>query len=281
VSAGRALADRDATTHAADAARHVERLPLDAFTVVLSALSPEGAATLLAHVAPSHAAQALARLPADRAAEVAAHIPLDLLAALCRRLDPEARRDLLETLPPNHAEPLRTLLQHEPGTAGGVMDPKVLVVSEASTIADARALIAAQPAHLYYYVYAVDAAHRLVGVFDLAELLQADPSAPVRGILKANVVWLSAEAPLESVFVHAGWREFDALPVVDSDRRFLGVIRHRRMRQLVERSRALTDEGQAVRTVLALGEIYWLGLCGLLQGIATTATGTASGGDRR
>jgi hypothetical protein len=103
----------------------------------------------------------------------------------------------------------------------------------------------------------------------------------VTRILKVNVLWLSAEAPLESVFVHPGWREFDALPVVDRDRRFLGVIRHRRMRQLVEQSRSLTDEGQAVRTVLALGEIYWLGLCGLLQGIATTATGTASGGDRR
>jgi magnesium transporter len=281
VSAGRALADRYATTHAAEAARHVERLPLDAFTAVLSGLSPEGAATLLAHVAPSRAAQGLARLPADRAREVAVHVSLDLLAALCRRLDPDARRDLLETLPQSHAEPLRTLLQYEPGTAGGIMDPKVLVVSSAATIADARALIAAQPANLYYYVYAVDAAHRLVGVFDLAELLQADPSAPVTRILRANVLWLSAEAPLESVFVHPGWREFDALPVVDRDRRFLGVIRHRRMRQLVEQSRGLTDEGQAVRTVLALGEIYWLGLCGLLQGIATTATGTASGGDRR
>jgi hypothetical protein len=31
---------------------------------------------------------------------------------------------------------------------------------------------------------------------------------------------------------------------------------------------------------MALGEIYWLGLCGLLQGIASTATDVASEGAR-
>jgi hypothetical protein len=43
------------------------------------------------------------------------------------------------------------------------------------------------------------------------------------------------------------------------------------MRQLLETHRQGTPGEPAVQTVMALGEIYWLGLCGLLQGFATTA----------
>jgi hypothetical protein len=43
------------------------------------------------------------------------------------------------------------------------------------------------------------------------------------------------------------------------------------MRQLREERGAQSDKDGAVRTVVALGEIYWLGLCGLVQGFATAA----------
>ncbi|HUF47959.1 MAG TPA: hypothetical protein VMM93_09085, partial [Vicinamibacterales bacterium] len=117
---------------------------------------------------------------------------------------------------------------------------------------------------------------RLVGVFDLAELQQADADQPVRAIANSSVTWLSADAPLASVFAHPGWRTLDAMPVVDDGRRFLGVLRHRTMRQLQEQDTPASGDDRTVRTVMALGEIYWLGLCGLLQGIAVTASESAA-----
>ena len=67
--------------------------------------------------------------------------------------------------------------------------------------------------------------------------------------------------------------------MVDHDGRFLGVLRHRRMRQLQEEDTPASGDDRAVRTVMALGEVYWLGLCGLLQGIAATASESAAPGD--
>ena len=260
-------------------ARHVERLDRSDGVAVVSALAPQAVATLLPYVAPGHAARLVADLPDEVSAAVTTLMPVDGVAALLRRLDPAEAGRLLGALPAGQAQSVGALLAHRPGTAGGVMDPEVVTVPLAVTVADARQLLASAPAHLYYYVYVVDPEHRLAGVFDLAELMQADPAAPVGAIVTASVTWLSADAPLESVFAHPGWRVFDAMPVVDHQRRFVGVLRHRRMRQLQEQKAPAGPEDQTVRTVMALGEIYWLGLCGLLQGIASTATESPASGD--
>lgn len=273
------LARHYATTYPDEMARHVERLDRADRVAVLSALPPPTVATLLPHVGPGHAARAIADLPDEVSAAVTTLMPADGVAALLRRLDPADAERLLGALPADQAHSVGALLAHRPGTAGGVMDPEVVTVPLAVTVADARQLLASAPEHLYYYVYVLDPERHLSGVFDLAELMQADPAAPVRAIITARVTWLSADAPLESVFAHPGWRVYDAMPVVDHQRRFVGVLRHRRMRQLQEQTTPASGEDQAVRAVMALGEIYWLGLCGLLQGIASTASEPPTSGD--
>ena len=169
---------------------------------------------------------------------------------------------------------VRALLHYPADSAGGVMDPLVLTAPLSASVDETQALVSAQPGHVYYYLYVVDPSHRLVGVVDLAELLQASPDRPLEAVMHASVVWLPAESSLEAVFAHAGWQQYDAIPVLAADRRLLGVIRHRRMRQLLAERRTATPAEPVVTTVMALGEIYWLGLCGLLQGIASTAAET-------
>lgn len=271
MSASLALVEHYAMTHPDEVARRLERLHPGDAVLVLSAVLPGTAAALLPHLAPGHAARVLADLPADLAAAVIGLMRVDGAASLLRRMDPAVASRLLGTLPAEQARGVGALLAHDPATAGGVMDPYVLTVPMAATVAEVRALLETTPEHLYYYVYVIDLEHRLAGVFDLAELMQADPGESVRAIVEPRVTWLSADAPLESVFAHPGWRALDAMPVVDDDRRYLGVLRHRHMRQLREQEAPVSDD-RAVRTMMALGEIYWLGLCGLLQGIASTAT---------
>jgi magnesium transporter len=279
VSARLDLVEHYAMTWPDEVARHVERLDPDHAVIVFSALPHPTAASLLPHLAAGHAARIVADLPAEAAAAVTGLMRADGAASLLRRMNPAVVSRILGELPADQARGVSALLAHGPATAGGVMDPDVLTVPVAATVADARILLETAPEHLYYYVYVIDVEHRLAGVFDLAELMQADPGEPVRAIIKPSVTWLSADAPLDSVFAHPGWRTFDAMPVVDSDRRFLGVLRHRRMRQLQEQESTANNDDGAVRIVMALGELYWLGLGGLLQGLASTATTSAASGE--
>jgi Mg/Co/Ni transporter MgtE len=276
VTAALMLVEQYVTTHPEGAARRVERASDADQARIVASLPPPQCATLLRHMAPAMAVRALSTLNPEAAADALALLPLDLTASLVRRLDAVAAEPLLDAMPATLREAVRALLAHAPNTAGGVMDPLVLTVPLAATVGEARTIVEREPGHLYYYVFVVDGEHRLTGVCDLAELMQADPADPLQVVVKAGVVWIAASTPLDAVVVHPAWQHFDALPVVGESRRFLGLLRHRRVRQIVAQGAQATGQDGAVRTVVALGEIYWLGLCGLLQGISATASEPAA-----
>jgi len=274
MSADQALFDRYVATHPDDVARHLERLETGTASALLAGLAPDHAALLVPRVSPNAAAEAIAALEPAAAAGVLDALPIEVVTQLLRRLSPERVSLLLEDMPAGRAEPIRRLLASAPGTAGAVMDPLAFVVPVSVSASEARDLAAAHPQRLYHYLYAVDAEHRLVGVLDLPQLMRAEPTTPIRRLMTDQVVWLSADATLETVFAHPGWHQFDALPVIDADRHVVGVLRHRRMRHLQAERAGHGGAEAGVGTVLALGEIYWLGLCGLLQGFAAAASTT-------
>jgi magnesium transporter len=272
MSATQALLAAYVDADASDVARQVERLAARDVGPLLSVLGADSAALLLPHLAPATAVGGLAEVDRGQAATILGSLEPDLAVSYLRQMQPTVADEILAALPDETAAPLRSLLAYPPESAGGVMDPLVLTAPFLATVAETRMLIERHPAHLYYYVYVVDTTHRLAGVVDLAELLQADAAQPLRMVTRPATAWLVADLPLQAVFEHVGWQRFDALPVVDSERRFLGIIRHRRMRQLAAARQPVAPNEAGVRTVMALGEVYWLGLCGLLQGIASTAS---------
>lgn len=271
MSAEQVLLERFVAEYPDEVARHAEQLDPDARATLFAGLPSALGASLVQRVAPALACDGLRSMDQASAAGLVHALPIEIGASLIRRLPPEVAEPVLNALPPEHALPMRQLLDYRPDTAGAVADPLVLVVPHATSVAGARGLIETHPEHLYYYVYVVDAEHRLVGVFDVPELMRGQPADPIDRVMTSEVTWLSADATLESVFAHPGWHALDAMPVVDASGRFMGVLRHRRMRQLQEQRGAQADRDEVVRTVVALGEIYWLGLCGLLQGFATAA----------
>jgi hypothetical protein len=72
-----------------------------------------------------------------------------------------------------------------------------------------------------------------------------------------------------AILAHPGWRRFHALPVVDRDAVLLGAIRYQTFRGLEDAARDQSRRADAVTTVFALGELYWLGLSGLLDGLSS------------
>jgi len=269
------LLARYVEAHPDEVARRCDGMSTEGVSAVLQAMDPATAAALVRHLAPVQAVAALAMLPAEDAASMLTALPIDVTVSLLRQFDPATRLALVDLLPDDIAAPVRTLMSYPAASAGGAMDPAVLTAPMSATVADVRALVARFPNHLYYYVYVVDEDQRLAGALDLAELFQAESDVSVRDVMHTPVSSLSADASLDAVFAHPAWRHFDALPVVADEHRFVGAIRHRRMRQLLEAQQAGRQREPGVQTVMALGEIYWLGLCGLLQGIASTASESA------
>src|SRR5512146_173882 len=74
------------------------------------------------------------------------------------------------------------------------------------------------------YLYVVDDAHRLVGVVPTRRLLMSQPAEPIASIMLDRVVSVPADASVLVACEFFILYRYLAFPVVDADRRLLGIV---------------------------------------------------------
>lgn len=267
MDAAERLARAFVAEHPDEAARLLERAdPADAAAVLAAVPDAVGAAVYGA-LGPAPAAACTAALDDAALEAIVAALPLDAAGPALRRVAPQRRAALLERLPADQRGPLAAMLEFSENSAGALADPLVLTLTEDLTVADAQRQLRSASQRFFYYLYVVARDGTLVGVLALPELMAANLRDTVANVMRRDVVRLDAAAPLATVVVHPGWRDFDALPVVDAAGRLVGAVRHKTIRRLGR-------EGGTpmLNTIVGLSELYWAGLAGLLATFAPAAT---------
>ena len=275
------LLARFVLAHPLEAARLLESKPFSDVAPVLSDLPSEASVALLACLNPLSAAGSLELVDVERAAKTLSATRLDAAAAILRAMPLGPRSAVLEALRPELRRSLAPLLRYAEGTAGALMDPEVLSVDENASAGEALERLRRSPQHALYYVYVVDHAHRLVGVVNLRELMEARPEQPLGLQSTRSVESLSARASSASILAHPAWQRFHALPVVEPDGRFLGVIRYESVRELEGRFLDKGMEDHGAETARALGELYTLGFRGLFEWGAMALLGSVESKGRQ
>lgn len=255
------------SAHPEDAARVLERLP-PRDQAKLFANAPPGAGKVMGHMAPPTAATCLALMNGARALHIVRELSLDFKLSLLRCMEDHDRERLLQALGTEEGEPLRTLLRYPDNTAGALMDPYLLSVPDDITAGEALRRMRSSHRPMLYYLYVLDREHHLVGVTTLRELMRARPSYALSSVMRREVVRLPAAVRSDDIVKNPHWREFHALPVVDEQERFLGAIRHETLRRVEQEVAQSSYKGGTVDTLLALGELYWVGLASLMPGMA-------------
>lgn len=267
------LALNFAQEHPSDAALILERLAPEDAADYLDELPPRAAAEVVDRMASSAAADCIGRLSRQRFGQIISTLPLNSAAGLLRRLEPERQEHLLKQAPPEVAALLGRLLRYPENCAGALMDPRVLALPEDITASEALARVRRVPRRALYYLYVVNREQKLVGVLNLRELMLAAPRDNLTAAMRREVWRLTALAGRAAIVDHPAWREVHALPVVDDDGVFLGVLRYETLRRLEGETKSPSPAGGALSAVLSLGELYWVGLAGVLTDL--TALGTA------
>ena len=258
------------SAHPAQSARVLESIPSPDAAEVIEALPVGLFSGLLRCLAPITGANVLQLLPPEKAAEILSATRTDVAAAVLRAMGSEQRSFVLERLSPPSRKGLGRLLRYADGSAGALMDPGVVSISEGLSVAEALQRVRHDPEHTLYYLYVVDEGQKLVGVVTFRDLMGTRPDQLVELVAVREVASLPARASWQSVLAHPAWKRVHALPVVETDGRFVGVIRYETIRKLEEKwdETHLDDEG--ARTAASLGELYGLGLRGLID-LATSA----------
>lgn len=254
-----------AEDHPAEAARLLGGQPPAGAAALLATLPHAPAAAVLERMAPQTGAACVAELDAAQGAALLEHLAAERAAALLRRLDDEPREALLAVL--KNARRLRPLLLYPEDTAAALMDPHVLALPDDLDLDEARERVGRHGTHVALELYVVDREQRLRGLADLRQVLDAARRGPLASLVRP-LEPLRAAADLTAIAAHAGWNEHGTLPVVDERGVYLGALRHERLRQLQSAAVAGRARG-GVEAVVALGELYWIGLSGLFTGLAS------------
>jgi magnesium transporter len=156
-----------------------------------------------------------------------------------RQLAPDDAADLLQAAPDAEREALlrvldaptrsevSALLAYAEDEAGGLMSPRYVRLRPDMSVDEAIAYLrraARERVETIYYIYVVDAEHRLLGVVSFRELFAARPESRVREVMSTEVVSVREDLDQEAVANVIADSDLMAVPVLDAEGRIRGIV---------------------------------------------------------
>jgi magnesium transporter len=157
-------------------------------------------------------------------------IETDEAAEILRRLTNSAREKLFDQISDPHAQTLRDVLRWPPSSVAAHMLPDVFTIPDSITAAEAEALVRTQSAQVRgraragALIYVTDTDRRLIGFLEFQDLVLAEPAQTVAELSSADPVWVRPLVDAEQAAQSLVDYDLAALPVVDDQRRLLGVL---------------------------------------------------------
>ena len=212
--------------HPADIAEIVGQVGPRERAAVLAALDAELAADTLQEMDEELRTAALQEMPLARAALVLERTDADVAADILSQLPDPLAQELLTLLPDDREQDLRRLASHPEHTAGSLMTTDYVCLPHTATAGGALRWIRRErpEQHMMTYLYVVDGEDKLVGVVSLRDLVLAEPEQAVAAFMEDDLVVVTADVDEEEVGRVVTKYDLLAIPVVDEERRLLGIV---------------------------------------------------------
>lgn len=202
-------------------------MPLEQAQVVRILLSDyrEAAGDVLSELEPSLRTRLLEELEAGEIAGLLGGMPVDDAVAVVEDLPSDLRASVMELTEQPDLEEVQEHLTYDDDTAGRIMDPHFLALSEETTVGEAIKVIQAGDGieHIFY-LYVVDGEGRLVGVTSLRQLLLNSPQTALAELMARSIIKADVDTDQEDVAALASRYDLLAIPIVDADNRLVGIV---------------------------------------------------------
>jgi magnesium transporter len=165
-------------------------------------------------------------IPIERIAEVLESMPTDDAADLIALLPTEKSDAILRKMKKEGLEEVEGLLRYGDETAGGIMSPDFIALTQEMTAAEAIRAIQTEhhDVEMAFYLYVVDEYGRLVGVSSLRQLVVAPPEKPLKEFMVTDVFSVQTGMDQEEVAKIVARYDILAVPVVDDNNKLVGIV---------------------------------------------------------
>jgi magnesium transporter len=198
--------------------RALTSLPLDFGAQVFERLPEERQILIAKHLGVNSTVRLVTEMSADDAVDFFGLLPKETASKLFTRL---------EAVDPEQAEEVRELTIWPEQCAGGLMNNEYVVVSDSVTVDAAIAALRIKAAEGYEVldvVFLEGMDESITGFVTLRSLLLSAPDVLLSHIMQHNMVSVEPELDQEEVARTFARYDLHALPVLDKNRRMLGII---------------------------------------------------------
>ncbi len=168
----------------------------------------------------------LGLFPADQKKDIISEMASDEIADMMEHIDDDEVDELISILDEEKAQEIKQLMSYDPETAGGIMATEFVPVNAEMTVKDTLEYLQknGEDAETINYLYMLDPDDRLKGVVSLRDIVMSEFNVPLTELVNPNVVSVPTDMDQEDVAQLFRKYGFSAIPVVDENRKMMGII---------------------------------------------------------
>ena len=150
----------------------------------------------------------------DDAVDIIEEMPANVVKRILSHSNNEMRQSINE------------ILKYPKDSAGSIMTTEYVDLKENMTVDDAFTRIrrTGLDKETIYTCYVTDTNRKLVGLISVKDLLLADNSAKLTDIMETNIIYANTIDDKEDVARKFSKYDFLAIPIVDKERRLVGIV---------------------------------------------------------
>ncbi len=189
-------------------------LPKETAAEVFVELGPESQELLINGFSNTELTEVLDELYLDDAVDIVEEMPASVVIRILDKATPEMRKSINE------------ILKYPEDSAGSIMNMEFLSLKKDMTVEDAfkRIRRIGGDMETINILYVTDPTRHLLGVLSVRDLLLADEDDLIEDIMDPDVVWAKTTDDKEDVAQALSKYDFLALPIVDLEKRLVGIV---------------------------------------------------------
>jgi magnesium transporter len=233
----------------ADAARLIETLPKSDAISLLSGQDSDAVAAVWPHLSPARTDEILLAFEDGLVRDLIQLLDPSVSAAALLRMTEKERQRVLSLVSVETVQELERLMSYPPGTAGRIMDSRVLTFrAEHSVMSTLERLREVKPRNLRQ-LFIVDSEQRLTATVDIQDLAMAEHEQLLSELARPPKATVSPFDSRDHVAERLKTLNLEVLPVLDVNGRLIGVIRHAAL------LKTLSEETSAdIQTMVGVGK---------------------------
>jgi magnesium transporter len=214
------------TLHPSDLADILEDLGKKSSASVFSALDEEKAADVLEELETHAQIHIVESLPVNKVADVFEKMPADEVADILDELEDDKAELLLKEMEAESSKEVRELLEYDDDLVGSIMTTDYLSFTATRTVQEVlKELRLKKPESAELYtLFVTEPDDKLIGTFNLRDLVVADPEITIDQIMKSEPVSLYDNQKTTAIAEIVSKYNLLAVPVINKDDLLQGMV---------------------------------------------------------